>query len=605
VTTRAAPIADRERELDQRRLQFFEIQQRQLRWPILAAVALVALVVARQVPWPLLVGWALVAVGVREWRSLYLARLVAETGRPIRQRLDRLVLSNVALGCSHGLAVLFMAWLDTTYAALLTAIVLGWTAGAVATSAPLPRAYVGYAACILGPLAAAWLVHESGLLGVGVALLVVLTAGAQFRFLRLNASLFEESFRIRLANEDLVRQLAGARDAAEAGSHAKSRFLAAASHDLRQPLHALMLQIGLLEADPHAPEAPEIVHEIAVLTRSLAKLLDSLLDISKLDAGVVTVDLRPIRLHRLLGGLVRAHEPQAAAKGLMLRLECPLEITVESDPLLLERVLRNLLDNALKYTERGEVAVVATAGSDGVTLAVRDTGRGIPVAAQPRVFEEFFQADAGGGRAGQGLGLGLSIVQRLATLLQMPLELQSEPGQGTTVTLRLPGATQRDDALGTFRSTAGGLRGTRVLVVDDEPAVRRAMRNVLERFGCETADVAGSDEALARLAGFEPDLVLADCRLRDGDSGLEAIRRLRERRPGLPAVLISGDTDVGLRRDAAVAGIELLHKPLTVERLGEAVAAALAGPEAADPVEPAGRVRFRGERRQLPAPSAG
>ncbi len=449
----SAPAIDRDAELDSRRLQALAVQQLQLRWPILVAVALVALVVARQVPWPLLVVWALVAVGVREWRSLYLVRLVAATSRPIRQRLDRLVLSNVALGCSHGLVVLFMFWLDTTYAALLTAIVLGWTAGSVATSAPLPRAYVGYAGCILGPLAVAWLAHERGLLGVGVALLVVLTAGAQFRFLRLNASLFEESFRIRLENEDLVRRLAAARDTAEAGSQAKSRFLAAASHDLRQPLHALMLQIGLLEADPRAPEAPEIVHETGVLTRSLAKLLDSLLDISKLDAGVVTVDLRPIHLHRLLGGLVRAHEPQAAARGLRLRLECPVEAAVRSDPLLLERVLRNLLDNALKYTECGEIAIVATPEGDEVTLAVRDTGHGIPAAAQPRVFEEFFQADVGVAQREQGLGLGLSIVQRLAVLLGMPLDLQSEEGRGTTVTLRLPRAGAHDEVLGSKGAT--------------------------------------------------------------------------------------------------------------------------------------------------------
>ncbi|MFO1298161.1 MAG: histidine kinase dimerization/phospho-acceptor domain-containing protein [Rubrivivax sp.] len=161
--------------------------------------------------------------------------------------------------------------------------------------------------------------------GLGVALLIGLTTGAQWRFLRLNAHLFEESFRMRVENEDLVRQLAAARDVAEAGNHAKSRFLAAASHDLRQPLHALVLQVGLLEAELHAADVPDTVREIGALTRSLARLLDSLLDISKLDAGVVVVDKRALRLHRLLGQLVRNHQPQALAKGLRLRLECPLE----------------------------------------------------------------------------------------------------------------------------------------------------------------------------------------------------------------------------------------------------------------------------------------
>ena len=563
-------------QLDVRRLQSFEVQQRQLRWPILVAVALVALVVSRQAPWPLVAAWAAAAVLVREWRSSWLGRLSAETGAPIRWRLDRLVFSNVVLGCSHGLAAGFLFWLDTTHAALLTAIFLGWTAGASATSAPLPRAYVGYALSILGPLALAWVALMQAPLGLVVALLIALTTGAQLRFLRLNAELFEESFRMRLENEDLVRQLAAARDVAVAGNHAKSRFLAAASHDLRQPLHALVLQIGLLEADPHAPEAPDIVREIGELTRSLAQLLDSLLDISKLDAGVVAAELRPLRLHRLLSQLARGHEPQAAARGLKLRLECPLDTNVVSDPLLLERVLRNLLDNALKYTQRGEVAITAQGAGDGaVSVTVSDTGRGIPAEARHRVFDEFFRVDTGSPQREQGLGLGLSIVQRLAKLLDMPLELHSEPGRGTRVTLHLPSAAAPGDGAAARATAGGSLPATKVLVVDDQPAVRRAMRHALERFGCSVAEAASSDEAVARFREFEPDLVLADCRLGEGDSGFEAIARLREMQPGLPAVLISGDTDTALRRNATAAGLPLLHKPVTLERLAEAVRMAL------------------------------
>ncbi|MFO1287968.1 MAG: hybrid sensor histidine kinase/response regulator [Rubrivivax sp.] len=440
--------------------------------------------------------------------------------------------------------------------------------------------------------------------GLGVALLISLTTGAQWRFLRLNAHLFEESFRMRVENEDLVRQLAAARDVAEAGNHAKSRFLAAASHDLRQPLHALVLQVGLLEAELHAADMPDTVREIGALTRSLARLLDSLLDISKLDAGVVVVDKRALRLHRLLGQLVRNHQPQALAKGLRLRLECPLETSVVSDPLLLERLLRNLVDNALKYTDRGEVAIVATTDDDGrvATVAVRDSGSGIPPAARERVFEEFFRVEAFGNAPREhGLGLGLAIVRRLAALLQMPLELQSEPGRGTTVTLRLPLVPARQDAVRAFDARApgdsgaagpadagagttagdaavapgGALRGQRVLLLDDEPAVRRAMRNALAHFGCRVAEAGSSEEALAQLASFKPGLVLADWQLRDGDTGLLAVQRLRERLSGLPAILISGDTDATLRRDAAAAGLALLSKPVTLAALAEAMTAAL------------------------------
>lgn len=444
-------------DIDVRRLLFFQAQQRQLRWPVLAGVALVALLLAHQVPWAPLAAWVALAVAVREGRSWLLGQLVVQTARPIGQRLNWLVASNAALGCSHGLAAAFMPWLNSTSAALLTAVFLGWTGGAVATCAPLPRAYIGYAAGTLGPLALAWPLLDPSPFGLGVALLVGLTTGAQWRFLRLNARLFEESFRIGVEKDELVRQLAAARDVAEAGNHAKSRFLAVASHDLRQPLHALVLQVGLLEAEPRAAGVPETVREIGALTRSLAQLLDSLLDISKLDAGVVVVDRRAVHLHRLLGQLVRNHQPQALAKGLGLRLECPLEVTVLSDPLLLERLLRNLLDNALKYTERGEVAVVATAEPSGsIAVAVCDSGCGIAAAVRERVFEEFFRVEVAGAPRERGLGLGLAIVQRLAALLEAPLELQSEPGRGTTVTLRLPGAPAGDDPDVTA-SRGGGL----------------------------------------------------------------------------------------------------------------------------------------------------
>ncbi len=590
ATLAATATAGAAKQLDVRRLQSFEVQQRQLRWPILVAVALVALVVSRQAPWPLVAAWAAVAVLVREWRSSWLGRLSANTDVPIRSRLNRLVLSNVVLGFSHGLAAVFLFWLDTTHAALLTAIFLGWTAGAAATSAPLRRAYVGYALSILGPLAMAWVTLVQAPLGLLVALLIALTTGAQLRFLRLNAELFEESFRMRLENEDLVRQLAAARDVAVAGNHAKSRFLAAASHDLRQPLHALILQIGLLEADPRAPEAPDIVREIGELTHSLAQLLDSLLDISKLDAGVVAAETRPLHLHRLLSQLARGHEPQAAARGLKLRLECPPDTNVVSDPLLLERVLRNLLDNALKYTQHGEIVIVAQEAVDGVTITVSDTGRGIPAEAQHRVFDEFYRVDVGSPQREHGLGLGLSIVRRLAQLLDTTVELRSEPGRGTSVTLRLPAAAVQEEGAAVREVAGGRLPATKVLVVDDQVAVRRAMRHALERFGCLVAEAESSNEAVVRSKQFEPDLVLADCRLSEHDSGFDAIRRLREWRPGLPAVLISGDTDTALRRRAAAAGLPLLHKPVTLERLAEAVRMALDWEPAGDGgVDPVGR----------------
>jgi signal transduction histidine kinase/ActR/RegA family two-component response regulator len=355
---------------------------------------------------------------------------------------------------------------------------------------------------------------------------------------------------------------------------AKTRFLAAASHDLRQPLQALSLHSALLAQNPLAHDTGAIAGEICTSIDSLAQLLDSLLDISKLEAGVVTVERRPIRLHRLIAHLVRTHAPQACEKGLALRFECPVEAVVHTDPLLLERLLRNLLDNALKYTDEGEVCILAAGDEQVLQVSVRDSGRGIPEHAQAQVFEEFYQVDPPGDCT-RGLGLGLAIVARLAALLELPLSMKSQPGQGTTVSLGIPRAAGFVDERLFEAPRNDALRGLRVLLIDDEEAVRRAMRHVLGRFGCEAAEAASSDEALERVESFAVQLVVADCRLRNGDSGISAIAHLRERLPGLPALLLSGDTDAARLREAERSGLRLLHKPVTLQRLQEAMTAAM------------------------------
>jgi two-component system, sensor histidine kinase len=560
--------------LDRARLSVVSAQASSLRWQIIATAVVVCALVWRFVPTAVVVTWLALVVGVREVRAWQLRAMVDNVSLAIDRKLPRVVAWNLVLGATNGAAAFFMAWLDPTYDALLTMILVSWAAGAVSTSAPLLRAYVVYSACIFVPAALMWIIGWTPL-GLGVAALILMFAGVQFRFAKQNANTFEESYRIRLENENLARQLAVARDVAEAANRAKSRFLAAASHDLRQPLHALTLHSGLLAQDPLSPDAPAIANEISLSIDSLAKLLDSLLDISKLDAGVVVVERRPIKLHRLIAHLVRTHEPQAAEKGIALRFECPLEAVVHTDPLLLERLLRNLLDNALKYTDRGEVCILATGDEQTLQVSVRDSGRGIPEPAQAKVFEEFYQVESEGHDRAQGLGLGLAIVARLAVLLELPISMVSQPGQGTTIGFSIPRVPGFADDRPADTAQSIALQGLKVLFIDDEESVRRAMRNVLKRFGCESAEASGSEEALECARSFAVELVLADCRLRDGDSGIEAVRRLREQRPGLPALLISGDTDAERLREAEQSGLQLLHKPVTLQRLQEAMTAVL------------------------------
>lgn len=572
VPAAAAPEVDD--GLDRRRLAVVLSFATSLRWPVNATLLVIAVMLWRFVPAWVAIGWLAAGITVRELRAHRLQALAADESLPIGEKLRRVMWWDVPLGLSHGSAALFMAVMDPTFDALLTMILVSLAAGAVSTSAVVLRLYMIYAGCVFVPTATMWILAGTPL-SVSVALLILMFAAVQFKFANQNAQVFEESYRIRVENEELVRQLAEARDVAEAANRAKSRFLAVASHDLRQPLHALTLHSGLLAQDPHAAEAPLIAREISSAIRSLGQLLDSLLDISKLDAGVVVAERRPIQLRRLIANLVHTHRPQAAEKGLELRFECPADAVVTTDPTLIERLLRNLIDNALKYTDRGEVCVLAEAQGPSFRVSVRDTGRGIPVEAQGRVFEEFYQVDNAGRDRAHGLGLGLAIVARLSALLGIPVTLESEPGRGTTVSLTMPGAAAEAEEEPVDALQGTGLQGVRVLFIDDEEPVRSAMRHVLRRFGCDAVEAASSDEALERTRGFVPELVLADCRLGGGDNGIAAVARLRERWPALPAVLISGDTDAERLLEAERSGLPLLHKPVTLERLREAMTAAL------------------------------
>jgi signal transduction histidine kinase/CheY-like chemotaxis protein len=581
-----AAAAQADDGLDVSRLTAVAMQATAVRWQIVATALVVAGLVWTEVPRPIVVAWVLLAVGVREVRARALQALVRQVDRPIAERLRVLVNWNVALGAANGVAAGFMAWLSPTSDALLTMILVSWGAGAVSASAPVLRAYTVYSVAVFAPLALMWLL-EGTPVAIAVAALIAMFSRVQRRFARQNAEMFEASYRIRHANEALLRELAEARDAAEAANRAKTRFLAAASHDLRQPLHALALHSGLLARDPAVPQARAIIGEIATSIDALARLLDALLDISKLDAGIVVADRRPISLTRLLDHLVATHAPQAVERGLVLRAEAPPDAQVATDPLLLQRLLRNLVDNALKYTERGEIVLSARVDADGVEIAVQDSGRGIEPQLVSRVFEEFFRGgdgDADVGDAGRpgGLGLGLAIVRRLADVLGARVNLTSAPGRGTRVVLHLPNEAPtglRDPGASgaatapSAPASAGppALPGLVVLLVDDEASVRHATAQVLRHFGCRPLLAASTAEALARAEQDRPDLVLADCRLGAGDSGVDAVARLRDRWPGLPALLVSGDTDAARLQQANRSGLRLLHKPLTVDGLRSAI----------------------------------
>jgi signal transduction histidine kinase/CheY-like chemotaxis protein len=568
-------------ELDERRLQVVSEQASGLRWQIALTVFVIAVITWRAVPWPVVLAWLAAVLAAREWRAAALARWTADRATPIAHRLRATVWSNVLIGTANGSAAAFMWWLDPTLDAVLTMILVSWGAGAVSTSSTVMPAFLAYAGLLFVPTAAAWALGGTWL-GVGVAALVLMFFGVQLRFARRNLETFEESFRIRLENDALARRLeaeqaalALARDAAVKANLEKSRFLAAASHDLRQPLQAVTLNSGELARRPLDPASLSIAREIASSVDQLRTMLDALLEASKLDAGVVLPQPRTFEVARLVDGLVDTFRAAAAARGETLRAQSPPQAGVHTDPALLRRMLSNLVDNAIKFSPAGTaVDVDVTADDASVTVTVRDAGPGIAPQDHARIFEDLVQLPAAAGTAPAGHGLGLGIVRRLGDLLGVAASLDSARGQGAAFSLTLPRARAVDDAA-PAAVDAARLSGCRVLVLDDDSMVRGAYVNALGGMGCRVWSAATIGEAEARAAQCAPQAAVIDCSLGDGEDGFAALERLKRQHPGLAAVMVSAHTDAATSAQARGHAIALLRKPVDAATLSSALVTAL------------------------------
>jgi signal transduction histidine kinase/CheY-like chemotaxis protein len=358
----------------------------------------------------------------------------------------------------------------------------------------------------------------------------------------------------RLAREQLGRE-----------SRAKTDLIAAASHDLRQPLHAVGLLAEALAARLSDPETRELVERIGASTQDLDEMLTSLLDRSKLDAGAVRAERERVELRVLFAALERDFAGPAAAKGLQLRI-VPTRLAVESDRLLLLRILRNLVSNAIRYTRTGAVLVGARPRDAEVQVEVRDSGPGIAKHAQGDIFDAFHQLP---GSREAGLGLGLSIVDGLARVLGHRLELRSAPGRGSTFAVRAArGAKAASGLVAAAPASPLPLAARRVLVLDDDAAVRRATGALLRGWRCEVREAANAAEAAAATAGWTPDLVLADYRLGTGPPGTELVAELRAAAGvELAAVILTGDSEGPSVEAIRAAGFAVLRKPVRPARL--------------------------------------
>ena len=371
------------------------------------------------------------------------------------------------------------------------------------------------------------------------------------------------------------RSLDAAKREAEAASRSKSRFLAAASHDLRQPMQSLFLFAGALERHLDGSGREKLAH----LERSLDALkglLDSLLDVSKLDAGLVKATLEDFPLSTVIEELRVAYQPVAESRGLTWHMLDCFE-TVRSDRVLLGRLLRNLIENAVRYTERGGITVRCVPEPERIRIEVEDTGIGIPPEELERIFDEFHQVANVERNRQQGLGLGLAIVQRIATLLGYQVNVRSQIGHGSTFTFVVPrGAAALPAGPVEEAGIAPPDREWLAVVIDDDVMVLMALQTMLKDWGCTVVVASSADQAIDRLrvAGRCPDVILADYRLGQGRLGTEAVARIRDYcQHAIPGVLLTGETATESLREAAAHGLHILHKPVSAKLLAATLGA--------------------------------
>lgn len=372
---------------------------------------------------------------------------------------------------------------------------------------------------------------------------------------------------VRLQNLELVEELRAQKKAAEDANVAKSRFLAVASHDLRQPLHALELFVQALEDTPLPAHAHQLVGNVRRSVDSMEELFDALLDISRLDAGAVRARLDTIPLAEVFERLAFEYAPVAKQKGLALHV-METSVYVRSDPTLLARIVRNLVANAVRYTERGRVTIGCRRRGEQVSVEVWDTGPGIPAEKHAEIFQEFAQLGNPERDRRKGLGLGLAIVERLAKLLGHVVELRSTVGKGSVFAVSVARGHHDDytllDPLAEI-TACFDLNGRLALLVQSDPAGREALKELLTGWNCEVLTAASGAEMLASLGGLRrlPDLIIADGPA-PGENGTAVVEMLRnEFNVEVPAVLVSATAGSVEERD----GLPVLHRPFHAGRL--------------------------------------
>ncbi|WP_343586085.1 ATP-binding protein [Herbaspirillum sp.] len=555
----------------------------------IAVAGLTVFLLWNQVPHPLLLGWATVIYLVTAlriamvWRDL---RGGAHPASATPRRCWRYVAWAGVSGCLWGaMGPLFFAP-DNTIVTVYTCIVLaGMTGGSVASLSSFWPAYYVYALPTVLPFALRSFIHGTPLFSV-LGVLSLFLLGVNLAYSRVVQRTVRDAIALRFENTALIRQLTEEKERAELANRSKSQFLAAASHDLRQPTHALGLYIAALRMAAQAPQIERAAIEtlagrLQSALQGMSQLLNVLLDISRLDAGVIQAEPRRFRLQERFEALENQFVQAAAAKGLRLKVR-PTRAWLDTDPVLLQNILSNLLSNAVRYTERGRILLACRRRRGMLEICVTDTGIGIAADHFDSIFREFYQVENIARDREQGLGLGLAIVQRTADLIGARIALRSVVGKGSSFSVSLPyrhepaAANPASVPVAPHRLGAGQRT---VLVVDDDKQVLDGMSMLLASWGYAVLAARSREQAVAALEGGVPELVLTDFRLAADVTGIDVVRAVSAAMgAAVPAIIVTGDTSPQGINALNASGFPVLHKPLDPAMLQAAIAARLDTP---------------------------
>ena len=465
-------------------------------------------------------------------------------------------------------SVLFFQSGEFQYQLLIVFVLTGMGAGAVTSMYTYKPAFLVYFLTANTPIIFRLLLEQSHIHTILAGLFVLFIYALCFFASRINKT-FLDALNIKFENISLVTKLREQKDEAEKANHSKSKFLAAASHDLRQPLHALNLYASILSGNIEKPQNKKLVGQITHSVEALQSLFNALLDISRLEAGTLVPERRNFRIEPVLERVVNDYEADARLKGIDLRI-ISSEIICYTDASLLEQILRNYISNAIRYTNSGEITISCHTEDGHVKISVSDTGIGIPEDQLDAIYGEFFQLRNPERDRSKGLGLGLAIVQRISNLLDHKIAVSSVCGEGSCFSVTIPSGST-SSYIDLPRASVEWMQNSsrkniNIVIIDDDADVRESTEALFASWGCSVYAGSTPQDVLEQLKKNNsiPDAVIADYRLRGGRTGIGAIDLIKSQYDDqIPALIITGDTASEPLQAIQNSGIPLLNKPVS------------------------------------------